>query len=225
MPRIARQIYEGISYHIISRGNNRLWLFNDEGDFNHYLTLTKKYKEKYNLKIYHWVLMNNHIHMILDGDNITKAMHGINLCYAQWFHKKNNSSGHIWEDRFKSFAIEKETYLLECGRYIERNPVRAGISEDPGEYRWSSYNVYTRGTNDEITDINELFESLGQSEEERRKAYKKYVSSMRMKEERKLLKEMKKGYIGSDAFADKLERLSIDKIKKSRKGRILNVTY
>jgi len=72
-------------------------------------------------------------------------MHGMNLAYAIRFSRKNGKVGHLWQDRYKSAAVERESYLLECGRYIERNPLRAGIVKDPGEYRWSSYRVYGYG--------------------------------------------------------------------------------
>jgi REP-associated tyrosine transposase len=130
MPRMARITLTMMLCHVISRGNNREWVFNDDEDFGKYLELCRRYKEKYGVKVYSWAMMNNHVHLLLEtteGSSLSKFMQGINLAYTIWFNGKNRKVGHLWQDRFKSILVDKDSYLLECGRYIERNTLRAGM--------------------------------------------------------------------------------------------------
>jgi putative transposase len=125
MPRSARIILENSCYHIIARGNQKQEVFFDVSDHEKYLQLLKKYKNKYSFKLYGYCLMSNHIHMIMDPKGpyeLSKAVHGISLSYSIWFNAKYEKVGHLWQDR-----------------YIEANPVRAKIVNNPLHYPWSSY--------------------------------------------------------------------------------------
>jgi len=143
MPRTARIAPKEFVYHVLTRGNNRQAVFKDEDDFLTYLDLLLHYKRKYDFKLYHYVLMTNHVHLILEpsegGGDLFEIMKGINLSYAWYFKRKNNHSGHFWQDRYKSIIISRDEYLLACGSYVELNPIRAGIVKDPKDYKWSSY--------------------------------------------------------------------------------------
>jgi putative transposase len=208
-------------YHIISRGNNRAPVFEDKEDFEKYLDICKRYKDKYEFKLYHWVLMNNHIHLLMetsDDGPLHKIMQGINLAYTLWFNRKNEKVGHLWQDRFKSVLIEKDHYLLECGRYIERNPLRAQLVRDPREYPWSSYRVYAFGTEDGLTDRHAIYEAMGKDPSRRQKAYREYVSSNRDREEQEMREKMSRGVIGVDRFRATLERKAIDS-RRPKRGR------
>ena len=108
MPRQARLILDDVGYHIITRGNQKQSIFRDETDNKVYLKLISRYKEKYGFKIYGWCLMDNHVHMVIESGLLGKAMHGINLSYAQYFRYKYKTVGHFWQDRYKSYAIQKD---------------------------------------------------------------------------------------------------------------------
>jgi len=122
-------------FHILTRGNNRQDVFRDETDYHKYLEILNRYKEKYQFKLYHYVLMKNHVHLVLEpqaeGGSLMEIMKGINLSYAQHYKRKYHHVGHFWQDRFKSILISRDQYLLACGSYVELNPVRAGIAKDP----------------------------------------------------------------------------------------------
>lgn len=152
MPRQARLILDNVCYHIITRGNQRQTVFQDEVDYRAYLKLISKYKERYKFKIYGWCLMNNHVHMVIECDFLGKAMHDINLSYAQYFKYKYKTIGHFWQDRYKSYMIQKDKYLINCISYIEYNPVRAKIALRPEYYEWSSYRTRILGENDRLLD-------------------------------------------------------------------------
>ena len=117
MPRTARLILTEACYHVIARGNEKKAIFQNDKDYEKYLGLVLKYKRKYDIKIYGWCIMNNHPHMIVDTSYLSKAMHGINMSYAKYFRYKYGNTGHVWQDRFKSYVIEKDQYLINCISY------------------------------------------------------------------------------------------------------------
>lgn len=144
MPRTARVTIENGCYHIITRGNQKQRVFEDYGDYEKYLKLLTKYKNKYRFKFYCFCLMPNHVHLIIEVNNaslLNKIMRSLNLSYTLYFNLKHNKVGHLWQDRFKSKIIGKDAYLIECINYIEANPVRASLCSHLTEYRWSSYNL------------------------------------------------------------------------------------
>ena len=145
MPRQARLILDDVCYHIITRGNEGKTVFEGENDFEKYLSLLLKYKRRYDFKLYGWCLMTNHVHLVVESDKLSKVMHGINLSYAQYFHTLYSSSGHFWHDRYKSYVIQKDEYLVNCITYVEHNPVRANIVRRPDHYKWSSYEARILG--------------------------------------------------------------------------------
>jgi putative transposase len=208
MPRTARIAPDEHVYHILTRGNNRQDVFKDEGDCKKYIEILQRYKEKYRFRLYHYALMRNHIHLVLEttdkGGKLPEIMKGINLSYAQYFKSKYRHIGHFWQDRYKSIIISKDNYLLACGSYVELNPVRARVVEDPKDYRWSSYNVYAYGRKDTIVDEHPIYRELSRDETERRKKYREFVKGM-IKEKSAMKGEMNRRVIyGSEDFITKV---------------------
>lgn len=156
MPRGKRILLNNVYYHIINRGNQRMNIFSDCSDFERYLALLKHYKHKYSCDLFGYCLMPNHIHLILLPKqlcHLPAIMQRITQSYTWWFNKKYNKVGRLWQGRFKSMVIEKDDYFLECVYYIEKNPVRAGIVSNPGDYPWSSYRDRTLGNNKGLLDF------------------------------------------------------------------------
>jgi len=145
MPRQARLLLENVCYHVITRGNQKNTVFRNEEDYRQHLRILARYKARFACKIYGWCLMNNHAHIVMESDKLSRFMHGVNLSYAQYFRYKYKTIGHFWQDRFKSYIIQKDQYLLNCITYIEHNPVRAKIALMPEDYEWSSYNIRILG--------------------------------------------------------------------------------
>lgn len=195
-------------YHVLTRGNNRQDVFRDEEDFRKYLELLFRYKEEYGFKLYHYVLMTNHVHLVLEPSEgvgtLSEIMKGINFAYAQHYKCKYSHTGHFWQDRYKSIIISKDDYLLSCGSYVELNPVRAKMVEDPKEYVWSSYGVYAYGKKDALIDEHPVYVQLSEDQGERKRKYREFVRGM-LREKEALKGEMDKRIMyGSEGFMQEI---------------------
>lgn len=153
MPRKPRIHYEGALYHVICRGNNREWIFKTEEEKRTYMELVKDYKERYCFKLYAWVLMSNHAHLLIEvsSTSLSKSMQGIQQGYTQWYNRSHRHTGHVFEQRYKAALCNKDTYLLSLIRYIHQNPQRAKI-DDGLDYPWSSHQDYINSQRTSLTD-------------------------------------------------------------------------
>ena len=146
MPTGPRLLLEHACYHITTRGNQKQRVFLDEEDYQVYLFKLRKYKTRHGFMLYGFCLMPNHVHLIGEPkakENLARFMHGLNRSYTAYFNKKYNKVGYLWQGRFRSKAIVKDNYLIDCIQYIELNPVRADLSKAPGSYQWSSHKERT----------------------------------------------------------------------------------
>ncbi|MBI4710368.1 MAG: transposase [Nitrospirae bacterium] len=210
MPRTARIAPKEYVYHILTRGNNRQDVFKKVQDYKKYIEILQRYKEKYKFKLYHYVLMSNHVHLVMEpaekGGTLAEIMKGINLSYAQYYKVCYKHIGHFWQDRYKSIIIAKDNYLLACGSYVELNPVRARKAEDPQDYKWSSYNAYAHGKKDVLLDKHPIYKGLSKNESERRMQYREFIRGM-VKEKNMMKGEMNRRVIyGSEDFTDKVTK-------------------
>ncbi|XXM71972.1 REP-associated tyrosine transposase [Lysinibacillus sphaericus] len=131
-------------YHVIVRGANRQEIFHDDEDCIKFLAALKKVKIKTGLKVYAWCLMGNHVHLLIKEGNesISVVMKRIGVSYANYYNWKYKTTGHLFQDRFKSENVESVRYLLNVTRYIHQNPVKAGIVMNPHDWKWSSCRGY-----------------------------------------------------------------------------------
>lgn len=178
MPRFARQKNDNAIYHIMVRGNNRENMFFCDDDKVRYLETLKTYKEKFQMLIYAYCLMDNHVHLIIDcnGQDISKIMKGISLSYTQYVNKIYKRCGHLIQDRFKSEIIDTDEYILQASKYIHQNPMRANIVEKVSDYKWSSFNIYG-GKRDayDIIDNEFILKYFSDNKQKARKLYTEYV--------------------------------------------------
>jgi putative transposase len=175
MPRRARVTLPGIPLHIIQRGNNRQPCFFADEDYRFYLDWLGEYAEKTGCRIHAYVLMTNHVHLLLSGDEAEstgRLMKALGQRYVQYVNRTYRRSGTLWEGRYRSCLTQQETYLLTCMRYIELNPVRADMVSHPGEYRWSSYRANAQGESDTLISPHPGYVALGSDPEVRLAAYR-----------------------------------------------------
>ena len=165
MPRIPRKYLDTSFFHIMSQGINRTYIFNNPIDIKYYIKNMYDLKNKYNIKIVAYCIMNNHTHILLQSestDNVGKYMHGLNTRYGQYYNKKYNRVGYVFRDRYKAEGIYSEEQLNNCIRYIYNNPVKAGICKSPEEYKYSNYKKIEEGENDNYNflDVDEEKDAL-----------------------------------------------------------------
>ncbi len=149
MPRRARFCPAGLPVHLIQRGNNRQVLFTCDADLAAYANWLADGAERYGVSVHGWVFMTNHVHLLAtpaNDDSLSRLMQFLGRLYVRHFNYTYQRSGTLFEGRFKSCVVQDDQYLLSCLRYIELNPVRAGMVSDPGEYVWSSFRAHAFGT-------------------------------------------------------------------------------
>lgn len=175
MPRRARITLPNIPIHIIQRGNNRQACFFANEDYHFYLDWLTEHAGKTGCRIHAYVLMTNHVHLLISADKADSPgalMKALGQRYVQYINRTYRRSGTLWEGRFRSCPIQEEAYLLACQRYIELNPVRAGMVTHPAEYRWSSYRANAQGEADALLQPHPLYLALGLDAYERQAAYR-----------------------------------------------------
>lgn len=180
MPSYARrhQLNNSLTYHAFSRSNSGNRIFSTEEDYQHFIELLIDYSSKFKIKMYHWVIMPNHYHLLFEievPEDISKLMAGLNRAYTHYYHKTYLTYGFLWQGRFKLQPVQKEKYLIACGRYIERNPIRAGIVQEAPDYPYSSAQFYCFGKLDNITSEDPVFIQFGIDTTQRQIAYKEFL--------------------------------------------------
>ncbi|KKK67238.1 hypothetical protein LCGC14_2956080, partial [marine sediment metagenome] len=141
MARPLRIEFKGALYHILSRGNERRDIFLGDDDYQTFLDVLKEMSERFEVDIFAYVLMSNHYHLLIrtNQPNLSKSMQWVGTTYTRRFNLKHFRSGHLFQGRFKSFIIQKDNYLLTALRYVEGNPVRAGLVSSARNWLWSSH--------------------------------------------------------------------------------------
>jgi putative transposase len=175
MPRKPRFTLPGMPQHIIQRGNNREPCFLAEDDYQCYLTELSEVATKFDCKVHAYVLMTNHAHLLITPfteQGISNLMQALGRRYVYYFNKTYRRTGTLWEGRYKSCLIDSEHYLLTCMRYIELNPVRAGMVRHPAEYTWSSYHFNAQSGKHAFLASHPIYTQLGKSTEQRLYAYR-----------------------------------------------------
>ena len=158
MPRLARIVLAGVAHHVVQRGNNRQDVFFVPDDYRAYLGLLKAQCERECLKILAYCLMTNHVHLVATpekSESLAQAVGRTDFLYTQYVNRLHGRSGHLWQDRFHSCALDEEHFWLAL-RYVEQNPLRAGMVEKAWSYSWSSAAAHVgAAAGDEMVDLEE----------------------------------------------------------------------
>ena len=206
MPRPPRQTVPGMPLHIVQRGNNRKKCFLRRRDFELYLDAMLESSEHYNVDIHAYVLMTNHVHLLVtphDRTGSSLMMQHIGRKYVLHFNKVHDRTGSLWDGRFRSSIIDSDYYLLACYRYIELNPVRAGMTLTPDQYEWSSYGANALGRSNDIIKPRQEWINLGSTKSDRLNRYRQLFTSRHMHDDETLRVGYRKGLSvgkGSDPF-------------------------
>ena len=175
MARHPRLVFPGVGLHINQRGNNRNACFRQDGDYLTYLTYLRHLSVKYGCEVHAYCLMTNHIHLLLtptEADACAPLMRDLGSCYVRYYNRKHARSGTLWEGRFRSCMVESARYMLACYRYIELNPVRAGMVGHASAYPWSSYAANAGVRADPLVTPNNEYLALAADVAARQAAYR-----------------------------------------------------
>jgi putative transposase len=223
MARLPRFVIPGQLQHVIVRGNNRTEIFCADADYQFYLEKLQLACEEHACQIHAYVLMTNHVHLLVtpqEEQSIGKAMQMLGRYYVQYYNYTYRRTGTLWEGRYKATLIDFEAYLLTCMRYIELNPVRAGMVAHPSEYPWSSYRRNALGQPNEIVTPQLEYQRLGKTDEERQAAYrqlfKHHITETSMNEIRNATN--KAWVLGNDQFKQRIQKQLERRVEPNAKG-------
>lgn len=227
MARLPRYVIPGQPQHIIQRGNNRQVIFAADADYQFFRDAVVEAAGRFGLAIHAYVWMTNHIHLLAtptDADSISKTFQSAGRKYVQYFNYTYRRSGTIWEGRYRATVVDSERYMLSIMRYIELNPVRAGMVAHPRDYRWSSHRRYAYGESG--PNLNWLIEpdqylNIDRTEEARRQAYRAlFKSEIDADEIATIRQTTQKGWaLGDDRFKEMIERLGMRRAAPAARGR------
>ena len=175
MPRRPRIQLDGVPLHIVQRGHNREPCFFSEEDYSSYLHWLEEALSVNECQLHAYALMTNHVHLLLTpkrAEAVPRLIMSLGRRYVQYINRTYKRTGTLWESRYKSSVIQADTYLLTCQRYIELNPVRAAMVDDPAHYRWTSYRHNALGLTDSRIAPHVLYQALGQTRKSRQTAYR-----------------------------------------------------
>ena len=226
MPRLGRVVVPNFPHHVVQRGHNKQVVFAEEADYRYYLRTLEDFKEEYDVKVYGFCLMTNHVHLILQpGEAISglgQLMKRLSGRQTRFVNRQELRSGTLWEGRYKSSAIETDVYLLACCRYVELNPVRARMVESPAAYQWSSYRRHAGMVNEfGWVDTDPCYQALGASNSERAMRYTEFVGSAIPDGEWGVIREaLQRGQLtGTKRFVDEVEGIIGRRIEHRKWGR------
>lgn len=223
MARKLRVHYPGALYHVISRGNQRQIIFRADTDRRRYLQLLKQYRERYQFQLYAYVLMANHVHLLIQVGKypLAKIMQGLQQSYTVYVNRKYKLVGHLFQGRYKDILCDRDSYLLELVRYIHLNPVRSKIVVDPADYPWSSHHDYlSRGSakGTALVQTEWVLEQFAPDLARARRKYREFVSDgigLGHRDDFYDVKEQR--FLGDDQFVEKINRhLDLDVTPKVR---------
>jgi len=224
MARQRRLDLPGLPQHIVQRGNNRNACFFDDGDRNRYLDLLRDTAGAAGLAVHAYVLMTNHVHLLLTPNRVgavSTVMQAVGRRYVQRVNALRRRTGTLFDGRFKASLVQTERYLLCCYRYIELNPVRAGLAADPSDYRWSSYRGNALGEPDALLTPHDGFAELGVTPGQRQRVYQAFVGEGITDDERDTIRShVRQGRVlGDTAFQDLVERRTGLRTRLTPRGR------
>jgi putative transposase len=212
MPRQARLIAPGFPHHIVQRGHNRQPVFVRPRDFNYYLANLEEWKQTYEIEVYSYCLMTNHVHLIVQANDNTTAIPQLMKRLAgrqtRFANTTDGRSGTLWDGRYKTSPIDTDAYLLACCRYVEINPVKAGMVDSAELYEWSSYPARIGLTHCDWLDEPATFGEIAADRQQRVEVYKRFVEDSAVSKTDELIRSAinSNELTGSAKFANEIKR-------------------
>jgi putative transposase len=224
MPRRSRIHLAGFPLHVIQRGNNRNPCFFSDRDCAAYLDWLWRAAQKFECRIHAYVLMTNHVHLLMTPGHVgavSELMQSLGRRYVQYVNFVHRRTGTLWEGRFLASAVHADAYLLNCMRYIELNPVRAGLVEQPADHRWSSFRRNGLGLPEAMIQEHTIYTALGANPQERQRAYRELFKAQMEQEVLAAIREASKGgtLLSSERFKSEIEATHGLRLSRRKPGR------
>jgi putative transposase len=224
MPRRPRIHLDGVPLHIVQRGHNREPCFFGEEDYQSYLYWLGEALKKESCALHAYALMTNHVHLLItprQAEAVPRLIIALGRRYVQYINTTYRRTGTLWDSRYKSSLIQAETYLLACQRYIELNPVRAAMVDDPAHYRWTSYRHHALGQANPILTPHPLYLALGKDDNTRQTAYR---ALFRAQLDKAAIDDIRLALnqnqpLGNSRFYDKIEAMTGQRREAKPRGR------
>jgi putative transposase len=214
-----------LPHHVTQRGHDQNTVFVESRDYEYYLANLIEFGSHYNVGVYAYCLMTNHVHLILvpkaNGADISKLMRRLSARQTRRVNRLENRMGTLWSGRFKCSVIDTDSYLLACLRYVELNPIRAGIVSQPEDYRWSSYRQRLGFCEDNWIDSDPVTAELGRDLAAIQRAYAKFVKASISSQEIACIRNgvTRNQLTGDDRFIDEIERQTSVRVETRGRGR------
>ena len=223
MARLSRLCVVGAPHHVIQRGNNRQACCARTQDFAAYAAWLNEYARKHGVAVHSWVFMTNHVHLLVtpsSSDGLSQMMQCLGRRYVRYFNETHQRTGTLWEGRFRSCVVDDERYLLTCQRYIELNPVRAGMVNSPNDYAWSSFQAHAFGRPIEMWQPHPIYLKLAANQEDRLIAYRAlFASPIHDNEICSIRDTTNKGMVlGSEGYRRYIEELTGRRVSPLKPG-------
>ena len=224
MPRQPRYFIPNIPQHVIQRGVDRQAVFFEAQDYRHYLDTLRCAAHRYDCAVHAYVLMTNHTHLLITPGSeraLPLLMQAMGRGYVQKLNRHYNRTGTLWQGRYKASLIQDDQYLLTCYRYIELNPVRAGMVRRPGDYPYSSYRHNANGQPDSLITTHPLYRSLAATQRQRLSAYRALFADEIAPELLALVRNTTNAcqVLGNDRFKDQIEAMLGRSVRPGKPGR------
>jgi len=224
MARLPRLTLPGHLHHVILRGNNRQPIFHGAEDFEALLTLLKEGAANETVAVHAYVLMDNHFHLLVTPttqDGLPRMMQAVGRRYVQYFNRRHARTGTLWEGRYRSTVLQPERYLLACMVYLDLNPMRAGLMQQPADYVWSSHAHWLGLRNDRWLTPHALYWALGNTPFAREAAYAQLLDRGASEEVQEVvLQAALKGWVlGGESFVQGLQQQTERRLTRQKAGR------
>lgn len=210
MARKPRVHFPNAFYHVIVRGNQKQDVFLDQRDRRSYLLYLAEYKARFQFHLYAYVLMTNHVHMLIEVEStpLSKIMQALQFRYTQYFNRRYGKAGHLFQGRYTAMVCDKDAYLLELVRYIHLNPVRSNLTPNPEGYPWSSHANYLGKAKDNLLDVDFVLGQFSASKSNALRQYKQFVlDGLHLAHEPKYYDLKDQRFLGTNDFVKRLPNI------------------
>jgi REP element-mobilizing transposase RayT len=211
MARKPRVEFAGAFYHVICRGNQRQAIFHSDADRAYYLDRLEHYRERYGFTVYAYVLMTNHVHLLVETGKIplSKIMQGLQFSYTRYYNREYDKVGHLFQGRYRAILCDREPYLLELVRYLHLNPARMRHPVDPWRYRWSSHGAYLGKDNPVKVETSLVLGQLGKVVGKARRAYLRFMAEGRdLGHQENYYQTVDQRFLGDERFVEHIDQKS-----------------